>query len=560
MCWLIILGNVFAALSMLNALRVGMQHRAMPVPTRDWVCVLAVLTVCISGFIMLSGRKAGRWLYVASGIVAFVAINVNYLVSPIALFGLAVYAIPGAIFFSSAVYEPVSGTHARPKLRTIFGILFFILACMAFSLVQIAGFVPLPPSRFELLAKCIMVGVLVVGGAVPFFISIWLEKIRSVVYHAGLVLLGATCLTVFLALCFLASAMTPEPALSLKRVWPALLNANFNTGALLCAFTAILGALMVFLPRGRGKKSSTTFMTGGLATAGLLFVGAAHFAKPVWLGCVGDDPYQAVNSCSGIIAAGHEGGNSLGLAYRLRGVAYMRLNQPDAALSDETNAIRLRHDDAAAYMARAYLYNRRNEPQDAIADYTSAIALNPHLAGAYVERGNVYNQLSLWPKAIADYSMGIRLEPMNEYIFIERGYAYASEGHWTQSVADDTKAIALSPGDDIAWNNRCFGRANMGDLQPALADCNRAIKIGPNYDYSYNSRGFVYLRLKDYDAAISDYTLALMAAPDSANSLYGKSIAEKAAGYETDSEADLAKAKSINPGIAAQFAPHMVEK
>jgi tetratricopeptide (TPR) repeat protein len=110
-------------------------------------------------------------------------------------------------------------------------------------------------------------------------------------------------------------------------------------------------------------------------------------------------------------------------AYYKRGVRYDELGEPDKAIADYTEAIRLK--DARGYSNRAAAYQKKREYDKAIADYTEVIAINtksdpdPGLvllragvaARAYCGRGACYDAKGEPDKAIADYKEADQRDP-----------------------------------------------------------------------------------------------------------------------------------------------------
>ena len=102
----------------------------------------------------------------------------------------------------------------------------------------------------------------------------------------------------------------------------------------------------------------------------------------------------------------------------------------------------------------------------------------------------------------------------------------------------------------MALNGRCWARALAGtDLALALKDCNAALSASPHTAAFLDSRGLVRVRMGDYAGAVKDYDEVLVAAPDTAWSLYGRGIARLRLGQKNASEADLKKARSLNPHL-----------
>jgi tetratricopeptide (TPR) repeat protein len=69
------------------------------------------------------------------------------------------------------------------------------------------------------------------------------------------------------------------------------------------------------------------------------------------------------------------------------------------------------------------------------------------------------------------------------------------------------------------------------------------------------SRLFTYLKLGQFDQAIADYDAALGHNPRDPGSLYGCGLARLRLQNDPESgRADLAAAKALDPGVAAEFA------
>ena len=133
---------------------------------------------------------------------------------------------------------------------------------------------------------------------------------------------------------------------------------------------------------------------------------------------------------------------------------------------------------------------------------------------------------------------------------------YDSIGDYPHAIAQYDLWIAAHPDDSrkpIALNGRCWSRALSGaKLDLALKDCNAALSGMPHNPSFLDSRGMVRLRMGDYPRAIADYDEALAANDKIAWSHYGRGIAKLHLGQKEAGEADLAKAKMLDPDIAEQ--------
>jgi Flp pilus assembly protein TadD len=82
----------------------------------------------------------------------------------------------------------------------------------------------------------------------------------------------------------------------------------------------------------------------------------------------------------------------------------------DKAISDYTEAIRLRPDDADAYFLRGHAYYLKKEYDKAISDETEAIRLKPDYSAAYYTRGSAYKMQGELGRAKADLAKALELQ------------------------------------------------------------------------------------------------------------------------------------------------------
>ncbi len=140
------------------------------------------------------------------------------------------------------------------------------------------------------------------------------------------------------------------------------------------------------------------------------------------------------------------------------------------------------------------------------------------LAEAFYHRGQTYSYQSQTARALEDYDQAIKLNPNDAYYFYYRGIAYGDMGEYALAIKDYDRAIALKPAASSAASD-------------------------------YNNRAMAYLHLGQYARAISDFDLAIKLDPKDATPLYNRGVAKINHGDKADGEADIAKAKEIDPGI-----------
>jgi tetratricopeptide (TPR) repeat protein/predicted aspartyl protease len=211
-----------------------------------------------------------------------------------------------------------------------------------------------------------------------------------------------------------------------------------------------------------------------------------------------------------------------------RGMAYWWSGQPDKALEDFSQAIKLKPDDVPALMARADLRARRHDPADIIApDLDAADRAAPREGDMRLALGHLYERLRNYPAAIVQFD------------------------DWISTHNTDDVEMAS------ARNARCWTQALTGQgLDRALDDCNFAVHKNPKAAAFLDSRGLVYLRQGKYDKAIADYNAALALNPKIAWSLYGRGLARQHLGQTAAGQTDIGAATALAPKIAEEAASH----
>ena len=99
------------------------------------------------------------------------------------------------------------------------------------------------------------------------------------------------------------------------------------------------------------------------------------------------------------------------------------------------------------------------------------------------------------------------------------------------------------------FNNRAAAYYSENDNAHAIADFTRAIELDPNLPGAHYNRGDAYLANKEYERAIADYDAAISANPQDAWAYHDRGLAERHLGRMAHSEADITKARSIDPSV-----------
>lgn len=199
---------------------------------------------------------------------------------------------------------------------------------------------------------------------------------------------------------------------------------------------------------------------------------------------------EAAADYTKLLAAAPSGPEALP-AYNNRAIALLNLTPPDykGAIADYTQVIKLQPNDPVAYNLRAIAYLKLNDPKSAIPDFDKFLSLKPSDAPSLLNRANAYFALA----------NGLR--------------SSATKGlpEFDKAAADYTAYLALKPGDGRALYRRGLckyrkaGDSNKPEamnktvLQFAIADLDAATKVT-----APDPESFYYLGLANDNLGMAD--------------------------------------------------------
>ncbi len=190
----------------------------------------------------------------------------------------------------------------------------------------------------------------------------------------------------------------------------------------------------------------------------------------------------------------------------------------------------------------------KKDPDRALSDCNEAIKVDSAYAPAYMNRGNAYLSKADTEHAFSDFNEAIRLDPKSAWAYSARADLYKARGDFGHALADLNAAIKLDPNYAVAYFFRGDLYRHMGNFDPATVDLNESIRLDPNYAKAYLSRGRLSYSLGQNPAALSDYDKAIQLAPDDASAYFNRGVAYFLVGaHIADAEADFKKANQLNP-------------
>jgi len=203
---------------------------------------------------------------------------------------------------------------------------------------------------------------------------------------------------------------------------------------------------------------------------------------------------------------------------------------------------------AAALSNRCGWWWAKKDPDHALSDCNEAIKVTSTYAPAYINRGNAYLSKGDVEHAFGDFNEAIRLDPKSAWAYSERGDLYKAKGEFDHALADFNQAIQLDPGYAIAYFLRADLYKRTGDFDRAMTDLNESIRFDPNNAKAYLARGHLSYSKGDNPRAIEDFDRAIRLDPDDAAAYFNRGLAYFLVGnHIADAEADFKKANQLNP-------------
>ena len=169
--------------------------------------------------------------------------------------------------------------------------------------------------------------------------------------------------------------------------------------------------------------------------------------------------------------------------YFARGLDYLLVKNPDAAVADADSAIAKSPGFMLAYVLRAdahYMQYRMAQARDAGAEGLMDGAPDARSQAMLRQRQDV-THLDMM---MADLDQVLKLSPNNVYAHFNKGNVYMLQGDYTSAISCYSTAIELKPDLAEAYYNRGLMYLRMGNKTSGVADLSKAGELGvlPSYN------------------------------------------------------------------------------
>ncbi len=203
--------------------------------------------------------------------------------------------------------------------------------------------------------------------------------------------------------------------------------------------------------------------------------------------------------------------------YLLRGKAYRKINDLEAAKRDVDKTITIKDKNAEAYYERAILYSEKGKYREALQDLNKAIELYPDNAGYYAERSKIKQVLFKplpgtpgFTSMFSDINVAIALDQDNYEYYKFRFHLMKEQKTDTRTLMKEVDSIiSRFPDHAEMYVERGILFMNEYDYQEAVKNFSLAIGMNEKNEAVYRYRALCYHNLNKTGKAIQDYSVSI---------------------------------------------------
>jgi protein O-GlcNAc transferase len=237
----------------------------------------------------------------------------------------------------------------------------------------------------------------------------------------------------------------------------------------------------------------------------------------------------------------------------LRGLAYFRIGNLDAAQTDLTAAEKLSPFDAKLAFDFGLLNMAQKKYDDAARHFELALKA-PERASAptlHILLGRAYQNSNRTEQGIAEFKRALALDPKVPLGHYHLGFAYASLGKNQQALEELQKELARTTDNAEVFYEYGNVLIDSGRFAEAIPPLECALALQPTYADAQYELGKALLLIGKVTEAITSLKRAIELSPDSPESHYQLSRAYSKAGDRESARAELARFSALKKGRQA---------
>jgi tetratricopeptide (TPR) repeat protein len=245
-----------------------------------------------------------------------------------------------------------------------------------------------------------------------------------------------------------------------------------------------------------------------------------------------------------------QGDRDSGQAQHALGLAYLKLDRREEAISSFKEAIRLQPSFAEAHYHLGQAYYESGEFFPAAAALEEAIRLNPGFFDALVALGKTYQHSGLYTKSVEVLRKATLLRPDAIDTKGALGAAFLLAGQPEEAAQVLQEVVRLSPRSAFAYTNLGQAYRLLGKFQNALDVLQEALRISPTDSVAHNHLGLTYESLDRQQEALAAYRQAVAIKSDYAEAHYNLALLHLEMGDRNQAQHEYDILKGLNSDLA----------
>lgn len=190
-------------------------------------------------------------------------------------------------------------------------------------------------------------------------------------------------------------------------------------------------------------------------------------------------------------------------AYRLLGLSYEHLGQPEKALEIYLEALEFHQKDIPLLLTAADLYQRTQLTDRSIELYDRVLKLDPDNQQALSGQAENYSQMGFYSKSRSYYDRFFELNPTAPAVHRARyAYTFLQQRDYKNAFTNITMAKMEDPYEPTYWLLSARAYRGLQHAQDSLADLDMAIWLDPQRTEWQNLKSMWLYQQEDFEASL----------------------------------------------------------
>jgi protein O-mannosyl-transferase len=206
-----------------------------------------------------------------------------------------------------------------------------------------------------------------------------------------------------------------------------------------------------------------------------------------------------------------------GAAHNSLGVALVEKGQPDEAVEEFQEVLRLKPDDVYGRNNLGIALLKSGKTDEAIKYFQEFLQLKPDDAEAHNHLGEALAIKGQVDAAISQLRESLRLKPDSAPAHNNLGIALGQNGRTGEAIREFQEALRLDPAYADAQNYLGIALFKEGQVDEAISHYQEALRLSPDHAQAHDNLGAVLIKKGQIDEAISQFREASRLKPGDAD-------------------------------------------